>query len=131
MNLGAMQVMFKMRDHKGAYIQVKAVDDYRFLNSSYVPVLRQLESKDLTALWEIDMDGKVNGAVETCFGSFYRYNPSINMDEIGNVAVVHFNRNMKPWLDTAMNQFRPIWTKYVDSENDFVEACNFGLQVKM
>lgn len=273
MNLGAMQVMFKLKDYNGSHIEVKAVEDYKFLNSSYVPVLRQLESanlqkfyfenklenatkdtnnmkfrnpkylsilnhlrfylpemypklhrilfldddivvqKDLTGLWKIDMDGKVNGAVETCFGSFHRYaqymnfshplikekfnpkacawaygmnffdldawrrekcteeyhywqnlnenrtlwklgtlppglityysttkpldkswhvlglgyNPSISMEEIRNAAVVHFNGNMKPWLDIAMNQFKPLWTKYVDYDLDFVQACNFGI----
>ncbi|CAA2959102.1 galacturonosyltransferase 8 [Olea europaea subsp. europaea] len=273
MNLGAMQVMFKMRDYNGAHIEVKAVEDYKFLNSSYVPVLKQLESsnlqkfyfenklenatkdttnmkfrnpkylsilnhlrfylpemypklhkilfldddivvqRDLTGLWEIDMDGKVNGAVETCFGSFHRYaqymnfthplikakfspkacawaygmnffdldawrrekcteeyhywqnlnenrtlwklgtlppglityysttkpldkywhvlglgyNPSISMDEINNASVIHFNGNMKPWLDIAITQFRPLWTKFVDYENEYVQACNFGL----
>lgn len=55
------------------------------------------------------------------------YNPSINRDEIRNAAVVHFNGNMKPWLDIAMNQFRSIWTKYVDYDNEFVQSCNFGL----
>lgn len=273
MNLGAMQVMFKLKDYNGAHIEVKAVEDYKFLNSSYVPVLKQLESanlqkfyfenklenatkdttnmkfrnpkylsilnhlrfylpemypklhrilfldddivvqKDLTGLWKIDMDGKVNGAVETCFGSFHRYaqymnfshplikekfnpkacawaygmnffdldawrrekcteeyhywqnlnenrtlwklgtlppglitfysttkpldkswhvlglgyNPSISMDEIQSAAVVHFNGNMKPWLDIAMTQFKPLWTKHVDYELEFVQACNFGL----
>ncbi|GAB4830087.1 Galacturonosyltransferase 8 [Ancistrocladus abbreviatus] len=273
MNLGAMQVMLKMKDYNGAHIEVKAFEDYKFLNSSYAPVLKQLESaklqqfyfenklenatkdttnmkfrnpkylsmlnhlrfylpkmypklhrilfldddivvqKDLTGLWKIDMDGKVNGAVETCFGSFHRYaqymnfshplikvkfnpkacaraygmnffdldawrrekcteqyhywqslncktkltkkllclcrmkiehcgnfgtlppglitfysttkpldkswhvlglgyNPSISMDEIKNAAVVHFNGNMKPWLDIAMSQFKPLWTKH-------------------
>ncbi|CAL9179557.1 unnamed protein product [Musa hybrid cultivar] len=272
MNLGAMQVMFRMKDYSGAHIEVKAVEDYKFLNSSYVPVLRQLESanlqrfyfenklenatkdttnmkfrnpkylsmlnhlrfylpemypklhrilfldddvvvqRDLTALWKIDMDGKVNGAVETCFGSFHRYtqymnfshplikekfnpnacgwaygmnffdldawrkekcteqyhywqnlnenrtlwklgtlppglitfysttkpldkswhvlglgyNPSISMEEIKNAAVVHFNGNMKPWLDIAMNQFRHLWTKYVDYDSEFVRQCNFA-----
>lgn len=273
MNLGAMQVMMKMKDYSGAHIEVKAYEDYKFLNSSYVPVLKQLESanlqkfyfenkienatkdttnmkfrnpkylsmlnhlrfylpemypslhrilfldddivvqKDLTGLWEIDMDGKVNGAVETCFGSFHRYaqymnfshplikekfnpkacawaygmnffdldawrkegcteqyhywqnmnenrtlwklgtlppglitfysttkpldkswhvlglgyNPSISWDEIRNAAVVHFNGNMKPWLDIAMGQFKPLWTKYVDNENEYVQGCNFAL----
>ncbi|OVA10271.1 Glycosyl transferase [Macleaya cordata] len=274
MNLAAMQVWFKMRPVEGgAHVEVKAVEDYKFLNSSYAPVLRQLESanlqkfyfenraenatkdannmkfrnpkylsmlnhlrfylpemypklhqilfldddvvvqKDLTGLWKIDMDGKVNGAVETCFGSFHRYaqymnfshplikerfnpkacawaygmnffdldawrreksteqyhywqnlnedrtlwklgtlppglitfysttkpldkswhvlglgyNPSISMDEIQNAAVIHYNGNMKPWLDIAMNQFRPLWTKYVDYEMEFVQMCNFGL----
>ncbi|PSR86333.1 Galacturonosyltransferase [Actinidia chinensis var. chinensis] len=273
MNLGAMQVMFKMRDYNGAHIEVRAVEDYKFLNSSYVPVLRQLESanlqrfyfenklenatkdttnmkfrnpkylsmlnhlrfylpemypklhrilfldddvvvqKDLTGLWKIDMDGKVNGAVETCFGSFHRYwqymnfshplikekfnpnacgwaygmnffdldawrsekcteqyhywqnlnenrtlwklgtlppglitfysttkpldkswhvlglgyNPSIDMKEIKNAAVAHFNGNMKPWLDIAMIKYLPLWKQYVDYDNEYIQACNFGL----
>ncbi|XP_042384904.1 galacturonosyltransferase 8-like [Zingiber officinale] len=272
MNLGAMQVMFRSKDYSGAHIEIVAYEDYKFLNSSYVPVLRQLESanlqrfyfenklenatkdttnmkfrnpkylsmlnhlrfylpemypklhrilfldddivvqRDLTALWKIDMDGKVNGAVETCFGSFHRYaqymnfshplikekfdpkacgwaygmnffdldawrkekcteqyhywqnlnenrtlwklgtlppglityysttkpldkswhvlglgyNPSISMEEINNAAVVHFNGNMKPWLDIAMNQFRPLWTKYVDYDMEFVRQCNLA-----
>ncbi|KAK4409186.1 Galacturonosyltransferase 8 [Sesamum angolense] len=79
MNLGAMQVMFKLKDYRGAHVEVKAVEDYKFLNSSYVPVLKQKESKcskvaqdfvfgcdivvqrDLTGLWKIDMDGKGKG----------------------------------------------------------------------
>ncbi|PON58035.1 Galacturonosyltransferase [Parasponia andersonii] len=274
MNLAAMKVWFKMRPAEGgAHVEVKAVEDYTFLNSSYVPVLRQLESaklqkfyfenreenatkdannmkfrnpkylsmlnhlrfylpemypklhkilfldddvvvqKDLTGLWKIDLDGKVNGAVETCFGSFHRYtqylnfshplirgkfnpkacawaygmnifdldawrreksteqyhywqtlnedrtlwrlgtlppglitfysttksldkswhvlglgyNPSISMDEINKAAVVHYNGNMKPWLDIAMNQYKSLWTKYVDNDMEFVQMCNFGL----
>ncbi|KAF7129990.1 hypothetical protein RHSIM_Rhsim10G0061300 [Rhododendron simsii] len=276
MNLAAMKVWFRRRPIEGgpgAYVEVKSVEHFPFLNSSYVPVLRQLESvnmqkfyfenraenatkdvnnmkfrnpkylsmlnhlrfylpemypklhrilfldddvvvqKDLTPLWKIDMDGKVNGAVETCFGSFHRYgqylnfshplirerfnpkacawafgmnifnldawrrekcteeyhywqnlnedrtlwksgtlpagltafysttkfldkswhvlglgyNPSVSMDHINNAAVIHFNGNMKPWLDIALNQFKHLWTKYVDYEMEFVQVCNFGL----
>ncbi|XAR51597.1 Polygalacturonate 4-alpha-galacturonosyltransferase [Bertholletia excelsa] len=274
MNVAAMKVWFKMRPLEGgAHIEVKSVEDFTFLNSAYVPVLRQLEStntqkfyfenkaenatkdvnemkfrhpkylsmlnhlrfylpemypklhkilfldddvvvqKDLTALWKIDLNGKVNGAVETCFGAFHRfthylnfshplirekfspkacawafgmnifdldawryekcteqyhywqnlnedrtlwklgtlppglitfysttksldkswhvlglgYNPSVSMDEIKNAAVIHFNGNMKPWLDIALNQYKHLWTKYVDYEMEFVQMCNFGL----
>ncbi|KAM1767371.1 hypothetical protein ACFX12_045465 [Malus domestica] len=274
MNLAPMKVWFKMRPvERGAYVEVKAVEDFTFLNSSYVPVLRQLESaklqkfyfenraenatkdtqnmkyrnpkylsmlnhlrfylpemypklhkilfldddvvvqKDLTGLWKIDLDGKVNGAVETCFGSFHRYaqylnfshslirerfnpracawaygmnifdldawrleksteqyhywqnlnedrtlwklgtlppglitfysttksldkswhvlglgyNPSISMDEIRKAAVIHYNGNMKPWLDIAMNQYKKLWTNYLDNDMEFVQMCNFGL----
>ncbi|KAI3885413.1 hypothetical protein MKX03_036305 [Papaver bracteatum] len=156
--------------------------------------------RDLTGLWDIDMDGKVNDSVETCFGLFHRYAqckyfshplikenfspkacawaygmnffdldarrkekctelypywqtlnenrtlwklgtlptglitfysttkpvvkswhvlglgyiPSRSMDEIQNAAAVHFNGNMKPWLDIAIPQFLPLWTEYVD-----------------
>ncbi|XP_065854842.1 probable galacturonosyltransferase 9 [Euphorbia lathyris] len=274
MNVAAMKVWFRMRPVEGgAHVEVKAVEDFSFLNSSYVPVLRQLENlklqkfyfenqaenatkdasnmkfrnpkylsmlnhlrfylpemypklhkilfldddvvvqKDLTELWKIDLNGKVNGAVETCFGSFHRYaqylnfthplirerfnpkacawafgmnifdldawrhekcteqyhywqnlnedrtlwklgtlppglitfysttksldkswhvlglgyNPSISMDEINNAAVIHYNGNMKPWLDIAMNQYKNLWTKYVDNDMEFVQMCNFGL----
>lgn len=268
----AMKVWFKMRPvNGGAHVEVKAIEDFKFLNPSYVPVLRQLESaklqpldskvenatkdvtsskftdtkhstllahlrfylpemypnlhrvllldddvvvqKDLTDLWNIDLDGKVNGAVETCFGSFHRYshylnfshpligenfspkacawaygmnifdldawrrekctetyhqwqnlnedrtlwesgtlppglitfysktksldkswhvvglgyNPSISMDEIKNAAVIHFSGSMKPWLDIAINQYKELWTKYVDNDMEFVQMCNFGL----
>ncbi|RDX81877.1 putative galacturonosyltransferase 9, partial [Mucuna pruriens] len=270
MNVGAMKVWFKMRPVEGgAFLEVKSVEEFTFLNSSYVPVLKQLESakmkqryldnqadngtndanknvkflsmldhlrfylpemypklykillldddvvvqKDLTGLWKIDLDGKVNGAVEICFGSFHRYaqylnfshplikesfnpkacawtygmnlfnldawrrekctdnyhywqylnedqtlwkvgtlplglitfysttksldkswhvlglgyNPSISMDEINNAAVIHYNGNMKPWLDIALNQYKNLWTKYVDNDMEFVQMCNFGL----
>nr|AID53187.1 galacturonosyltransferase 8-like protein [Dendrobium officinale] len=262
----------QLKDYVAPMLKFAPLRTNKFLNSSYVPVLRQLGSanlqrfyfenklenatkdtnnmkfrnpkylsmlnhlrfylpemypklhrvlfldddvvvqRDLTALWKLDMDGKVNGAVETCFGSFHRYaqymnfshplikerfnpnacgwaygmnffdldawrkeksteqyhywqnlnenrtlwklgtlppglitfysttkpldkswhvlglgyNPSISMNEIRNAAVVHFNGNMKPWLDIGMNQFRPLWARYVDYDNDFISLCNFG-----
>ncbi|CAA6667914.1 unnamed protein product [Spirodela intermedia] len=251
MNLGAMQVMFKLKDYNGAHVEVRAIEDYKFLNSSYVPVLRQLESanlqrfyfenklenatkdtnnmkfrnpkylsmlnhlrfylpemypklhrilfldddivvqRDLTGLWKIDMDGKVNGRWKPALVhftgmpihefftptypgaiqpqckcteqyhywqnlnenrtlwklgtlppgliTFYSttkplekswhvlglgYNPGISREEIQNAAVVHFNGNMKPWLDIAMNQFRSLWTKYVDYDMEAIRLCN-------
>jgi alpha-1,4-galacturonosyltransferase len=48
------------------------------------------------------------------------------MEEIRNAAVVHFNGNMKPWLDIGMNQFRHLWTKYVDYGDSFIRQCNFA-----
>lgn len=139
MNFAATKVWFKMRPLLGgAHIEIKAVDDFKFLNPSYAPVLKQLQSaklrkyyfetkaentstdvnnmkyrnpkylsmlnhlrfylpelypklhkilfldddvvvqKDLTALWKIDLDGKVNGAVNTCFGSFHRFSEYLN-----------------------------------------------------
>ncbi|KAK8674189.1 hypothetical protein V6N13_112485 [Hibiscus sabdariffa] len=139
MNVAAMKVWFRMRPVEGgAHLEVKAVEDYSFLSSSYAPVLRRIESakmqrfsagkrtenatkdgsnmklknpvstsmlnhlrfylpemypklnkillldddvvvqKDLTGLWKIDLAGKVNGAVETCFGSFHRFSQYLN-----------------------------------------------------
>ncbi|KAL2925274.1 putative galacturonosyltransferase 9 [Bienertia sinuspersici] len=206
--VAAMKVWFKMRPARGgAHVEVKAVEDFNFLNPSYVPVLRQLESaksqtvenqaenaakdvnnmkfsnpkylsmlshlrfylpemypdlhrivlldddvvvqKDLTDLWNIDLDGKNEdhtlwqfGTLSAGLATFYSktksldkswhvlglgYNPSVSMDEITNAAVIHFSGSMKPWLDIAMNQYKELWTKYVDNDMEFVQMCNFGL----
>ncbi|XP_066319538.1 probable galacturonosyltransferase 9 isoform X2 [Miscanthus floridulus] len=55
------------------------------------------------------------------------YNPHIRPEDIGGAAVIHFNGNMKPWLDVAFNQYKHLWTKYVDTEMEFLTLCNFGL----
>ncbi|KAK3159089.1 hypothetical protein QOZ80_2AG0145570 [Eleusine coracana subsp. coracana] len=55
------------------------------------------------------------------------YNPHIRPEDIREAAVVHFNGNMKPWLDVAFNQYKHLWTKHVDTEMEFLTLCNFGL----
>lgn len=134
-----------------ATIHVENVDEFKWLNSSYCPVLRQLESaamkeyyfkaghpttlssgasnlkyrnpkylsmlnhlrfylpqvypkldkilfldddivvqKDLTGLWSVNLNGKVNGAVETCGESFHRF------DKYLNFTNPHIARNFDP-----------------------------------
>ncbi|KAM3194139.1 hypothetical protein ACQJBY_070663 [Aegilops geniculata] len=201
---------------------VTLVDYLRFYLPDMFPALQRVVlleddvvvQKDLAALWHVDLDGKVNGAVEMCFGGFRRYrkylnftqaivrdrfspsacaweygvnvfdleawrrdgctelfhqymelnvdgalwdptsvlpaglmtfygntkpldkswhvmglgyNPSISPEVIRGAAVIHFNGNMKPWLDVAFNQYKALWTKHVDTEMEFLTLCNFGL----
>ncbi|CAI9764819.1 unnamed protein product [Fraxinus pennsylvanica] len=273
LNFGAMNMWFLLNPPGKATIHVENVDEFKWLNSSYCPVLRQLESaamkeyyfkaahpttlsagssnlkyrnpkylsmlnhlrfylpqvypkldkilfldddivvqKDLTGLWKVDLNGKVNGAVETCGESFHRfdkylnfsnphiaknfdpnacgwaygmnifdlkewkkkditgiyhkwqnmnedrvlwklgtlppglmtfyglthplekswhvlglgYNPSVDRSEIDNAAVVHYNGNMKPWLELAMMKYRPYWTKYIKFDHPYIQSCKLG-----
>eukprot|EP00257_Ricinus_communis_P024314 XP_015584492.1 polygalacturonate 4-alpha-galacturonosyltransferase isoform X2 [Ricinus communis] len=273
LNFGAMNMWFLLNPPGKATIHVENVDDFKWLNSSYCPVLRQLESaamkeyyfkanhptslsssssnlkyrnpkylsmlnhlrfylpevypklnkilfldddivvqKDLTGLWSVNLNGKVNGAVETCGESFHRfdkylnftnphiarnfnpndcgwaygmnifdldewkkqditgiyhkwqnmnedrvlwklgtlppglitfyklthplqkswhvlglgYNPSIDRKEIENAAVVHYNGNMKPWLEIAMTKYRSYWTKYIKYDHPYLRNCNLS-----
>ncbi|KAK7349585.1 hypothetical protein VNO77_07065 [Canavalia gladiata] len=270
LNFGAMNMWFLLNPPGKATIHVENVDNFKWLNSSYCPVLRQLESatmkeyyfkaghpstlssgasnlkyrnpkylsmlnhlrfylpqvypkldkilfldddivvqKDLTGLWAVDLNGKVNGAVETCGESFHRfdkylnfsnphiarnfdpnacgwaygmnifdlrewkrkditgiyhkwqnmnedrvlwklgtlppglitfyglthplnkswhvlglgYNPSVDRSEIENAAVVHYNGNMKPWLEIAMTKYRSYWIKYVKYNHPYLRNC--------
>ncbi|KAK0582937.1 hypothetical protein LWI29_031304 [Acer saccharum] len=273
LNFGAMNMWFLLNPPGKATIHVQNVDEFTWLNSSYCPVLRQLESaamkeyyfkadhpttlstgasnlkyrnpkylsmlnhlrfylpqvypkldkilfldddivvqKDLTGLWSVDLHGKVNGAVETCGESFHRfdkylnfsnphiarnfdpnacgwaygmnvfdlkewkkkditgiyhkwqnmnedralwklgtlppglitfyglthplekswhvlglgYNPSVDKSEIENAAVVHYNGNMKPWLELAMTKYRPLWTKHIKYDHPYLRSCNLS-----
>eukprot|EP00252_Welwitschia_mirabilis_P027436 TRINITY_DN9405_c0_g1_i1.p1 TRINITY_DN9405_c0_g1~~TRINITY_DN9405_c0_g1_i1.p1 ORF type:complete len:707 (+),score=136.33 TRINITY_DN9405_c0_g1_i1:385-2505(+) len=273
LNFGAMNMWFLLNPPGKATITVENVDEFKWLNSSYCPVLRQLESaamkeyyfrahhattlsagssnlkyrnpkylsmlnhlrfylpqvypkldkilfldddivvqKDLTPLWSVDLKGKVNGAVETCGESFHRfdkylnfsnphiakhfdpnacgwaygmnvfdlkewkkrditgiyhkwqnmnedrvlwklgtlppglitfyglthpldkhwhvlglgYNPSVDRAEIENAAVVHYNGNMKPWLELAMTKYRSYWTKYIKYDHPYLQQCNIN-----
>ncbi|KAL6546167.1 hypothetical protein OROGR_010041 [Orobanche gracilis] len=141
LNFAAMKMWFLVNAPvRGAVgIQVQNVDDFDWLNSSYCPVMHQLESarmieyyfkahqsssltsgsdnlkyrnpkylsmlnhlrfylpevypklgkilfldddnvvqKDLTPLWSVDLQGMVNGAVETCKESFHRFDKYLN-----------------------------------------------------
>ncbi|XP_028053418.1 polygalacturonate 4-alpha-galacturonosyltransferase-like [Camellia sinensis] len=270
LNFGAMNMWFLLNPPGKATIHVENVDEFKWLNSSYCPVLRQLESsamkeyyfkadhstagssnlkyrnpkylsmlnhlrfylpqvypkldkilfldddivvqKDLTGLWSVDLHGKVNGAVETCGESFHRfdkylnfsnphiarnfdpnacgwaygmnffdleewkkkditgiyhkwqnmnedrvlwklgtlppglmtfyrlthpldkswhvlglgYNPSVDRSEIENAAVIHYNGNMKPWLELAMTKYRSYWTRYIKFDHPYVRRCNLS-----
>ncbi|XP_043812769.1 polygalacturonate 4-alpha-galacturonosyltransferase isoform X2 [Manihot esculenta] len=273
LNFGAMNMWFLLNPPGKATIHVENVDEFKWLNSSYCPVLRQLESaamkeyyfkanhptslssgssnlkyrnpkylsmlnhlrfylpqvypkldkilfldddivvqKDLTGLWSVNLNGKVNGAVETCGESFHRfdkylnftnphiarnfdpnacgwaygmnifdlkewkkrditgiyhkwqnmnedrvlwklgtlppglitfyglthplekswhvlglgYNPSGDRSEIENAAVIHYNGNMKPWLEIAMTKYRSYWTKYIKYDHPYLRSCNLN-----
>ncbi|KAI5647324.1 hypothetical protein M9H77_33329 [Catharanthus roseus] len=273
LNFGAMNMWFLLNPPGDATIHVENVDEFKWLNSSYCPVLRQLDSaamkeyyfkaahpttlsagssnlkyrnpkylsmlnhlrfylpqvypkldkilfldddivvqKDLTGLWAVDLHGKVNGAVETCGESFHRfdkylnfsnphiarhfdpnacgwaygmnifdlkvwkkkditgiyhkwqnmnedrvlwklgtlppglitfyglthplekswhvlglgYNPSVDRAEIENAAVIHYNGNMKPWLELAMTKYRSYWSKYVKYDHPYIRRCKLS-----
>lgn len=273
LNFPAMRMWFLINPPTGAAIQVENVDDFTWLNSSYCPVLRQLESarmkeyyfkanqasslsagtdnlkyrnpkylsmlnhlrfylpevypkldkilfldddivvqKDLTPLWSVNLHGMVNGAVETCKESFHRfdkylnfsnpmisenfdpnacgwafgmnifdlkewrkrditgiyhhwqdmnedrtlwklgslppglitfynlthpldrswhvlglgYDPALNQTEIENAAVIHYNGNYKPWLDLAISKYKSYWSRYVISNNTYLQVCNIN-----
>ncbi|XP_065864809.1 polygalacturonate 4-alpha-galacturonosyltransferase isoform X2 [Euphorbia lathyris] len=273
LNFGAMNMWFLLNPPGKATLHVQNIDEFKFLNASYCPVLRQLNStamkeyyfksnhpasvssgssnlkyrnpkylsmlnhlrfylpevypklnkilfldddivvqKDLTALWSVKLNGKVNGAVETCGESFHRfdkylnftnphisrnfdpnacgwaygmnifdleewkrrditgiyhkwqnmnedralwklgtlppglitfyglihplqkswhvlglgYNPSVDRSEIDNAAVVHYNGNMKPWLEIGMAKYRPYWNKYVKYDHPYVHSCKLS-----
>ncbi|XP_074280391.1 putative galacturonosyltransferase 4 [Silene latifolia] len=54
------------------------------------------------------------------------YNPNVNSRDIEKAAVIHYNGNMKPWLEIAISKFRHYWSKYVDYDHLYLRECNIN-----
>jgi alpha-1,4-galacturonosyltransferase len=54
------------------------------------------------------------------------YNPHVNARDIERAAVIHYNGNMKPWLEIGLPRYRGYWSKYVDYSQMFLRECNIN-----
>ncbi|KAI9074279.1 hypothetical protein K1719_043764 [Acacia pycnantha] len=44
--------------------------------------------------------------------------------DIKKAAVLHYNGNMKPWLDMGIPKYRSYWKKFLNIEDQFLSECN-------
>ncbi|XP_042412625.1 probable galacturonosyltransferase 6 isoform X4 [Zingiber officinale] len=217
-NFPAMLMWFLLNPPGKATIQIQSLDDFVFLPTGFNSMFRQsakadprVVQKDLRELWNLDMKGNVNGAVEMCkdnvtsqklemlvnvanpafansfdgkaclwafgmnifdlqewrtrglaatyhkwneigskhlwkagslpLGQLLFYNHTMTLDrrwhvfglgsdlrvgvtEIEKAAVIHYDGNMKPWLDTAITKYRGYWTRFLDYSNPYFRQCN-------
>ncbi|KAF3948725.1 hypothetical protein ACB098_07G163700 [Castanea mollissima] len=186
LNFAAMRMWFLVNPPMKATIQVENIDDFKWLNSSYCSVLRQLESartkeyyfkvnhpttvsagednlkyrnpkylsmlnhlrfylpevypkldkilfldddivvqKDLTPLWSVDLQGMVNGAVETCKESFHRFdkylnfsNPKISENFDPNACGWAFGMNIFDLKEWKKRNITGIYHRWQDMNED-------------
>lgn len=194
LNFAAMRMWFLINPPAGATIKVENIDDFKWLNSSYCSVLRQLESarlkeyyfkanhpsslglgsdnlkyrnpkylsmlnhlrfylpevypkldkilfldddivvqKDLTPLWSVDLQGMVNGAVETCKESFHRFdkylnftNPKISNNFDPNACGWAYGMNifdLKEWKKRNITGIYHRWQDLVSFISVFLRFC--------
>ncbi|PWS21765.1 hypothetical protein DKP78_21880, partial [Enterococcus faecium] len=53
-------------------------------------------------------------------------NTNNDRSEIYNTSVVHYNGNMKPWLELEMTKYRPYWTRYIKYDHPYIRGCNLA-----
>ncbi|KAI3456615.1 hypothetical protein Pfo_013278 [Paulownia fortunei] len=52
------------------------------------------------------------------------YNPNVPQKDIERAAVIHYNGNLKPWLEIGIPKFRNYWAKFVDYDQLYLRECN-------
>ncbi|GMI96015.1 galacturonosyltransferase 7, LIKE GLYCOSYL TRANSFERASE 7 [Hibiscus trionum] len=48
----------------------------------------------------------------------------ISIQSIKKAAVLHYNGNMKPWLELGIHKYKVYWKKFLNRENRFLNECN-------
>ncbi|XVF26258.1 hypothetical protein REPUB_Repub13aG0283400 [Reevesia pubescens] len=54
------------------------------------------------------------------------YNPNVNQREIERAAVIHYNGNLKPWLEIGIPKYKNYWAKHVDYDLMYLRDCNIN-----
>ncbi|CAL9159810.1 probable galacturonosyltransferase 4 [Musa acuminata AAA Group] len=54
------------------------------------------------------------------------YNPNVNQQDIEGAAAVHYNGNMKPWLEIGMAKYHNYWSKYVNYDQVYLRDCSIN-----
>uniref|UniRef100_A0A2P2LNH0 Hexosyltransferase n=1 Tax=Rhizophora mucronata TaxID=61149 RepID=A0A2P2LNH0_RHIMU len=54
------------------------------------------------------------------------YNPNVNHREIERAAVIHYNGNLKPWLEIGIPKYKNYWANYVDYDHMYLRECNIS-----
>nr|XP_043623404.1 probable galacturonosyltransferase 4 isoform X2 [Erigeron canadensis] len=54
------------------------------------------------------------------------YNPSVSQKDIERASVIHYNGNLKPWLEIGIPKFRGYWNRFVDYGQGYMRDCNMS-----
>ncbi|KAM3189465.1 hypothetical protein ACQJBY_068018 [Aegilops geniculata] len=52
------------------------------------------------------------------------YKRNVNPMDIERAAVIHYNGNLKPWLEVGLPKYRSYWSKYVNFDHAFIRECH-------
>jgi alpha-1,4-galacturonosyltransferase len=52
------------------------------------------------------------------------YDYYINAQAIKNAAILHYNGNMKPWLELGIPNYKNYWRRHLSREDRFLSDCN-------
>lgn len=51
----------------------------------------------------------------------------VHTEGIQRAAVLHYNGNMKPWLELGVQKYKTHWKRFLVREDPFMADCNVNL----
>ncbi len=68
--------------------------------------------------------GHVKGIPEWYHLTDLGYKHNVPVDKITNASVLHWNGVAKPWYSTSFKEYRHLWFRFVDTDNDLLRQCH-------
>ncbi|XP_052173452.1 probable galacturonosyltransferase 7 isoform X2 [Diospyros lotus] len=68
--------------------------------------------------------GLVHALDDTWVLSGLGHDYSLDTESIQKAAVLHYNGNMKPWIEMGIPKYKGYWRTFVNRENHFLSDCN-------
>lgn len=72
----------------------------------------------------LTFEGLIQALDPTYVVSGLSHDYTLDTEVIEEASVLHFNGNMKPWIDMGIHKYRTYWTKFLDRENRLLNDCN-------
>lgn len=51
----------------------------------------------------------------------------LSKDTLSNAAVLHYNGNMKPWLELGIPRYKSYWRRFLTRDDQYMDDCNVSL----
>ncbi|KAK9146495.1 hypothetical protein Sjap_006398 [Stephania japonica] len=52
------------------------------------------------------------------------YESGVRSSDIERAAVIHYDGDMKPWLEIGISKYKSYWSKYVNYDHPYLQRCN-------
>ncbi|KAL4557736.1 hypothetical protein LXL04_035924 [Taraxacum kok-saghyz] len=72
----------------------------------------------------LSFEGLVIALDEEWMLSGLGHNYGLTKETINKAAVLHFNGNMKPWLELGIPSYKVYWRRFLNRDNRFLSDCN-------
>ncbi|KAK4345482.1 hypothetical protein RND71_035658 [Anisodus tanguticus] len=98
------------------------------ISGRYLKLVTEMKSEETVALRAslLTFQGEVYALDDKWVLSGLGHRYGVHTEAVKNAGVLHFNGNMKPWLELGIRNYTFFWRKFLNQENQFLSDCNIN-----
>ncbi|XP_060176280.1 probable galacturonosyltransferase 7 isoform X2 [Lycium barbarum] len=98
------------------------------ISGRYLKLVTEMNSEEAVALRAslLTFQGEVYALDDKWLLSGLGHKYGVDTEAVKKARVLHFNGNMKPWLELGIRDYTVYWRKFLNQENPFLSDCNIN-----